>query len=537
METTAAPEQITIPEAPEMVAVLHKRPRFAVRDALMALLIWLAMLLRIELGNVAVRPTGGFLFAVGLIGLSLLYMRLDKIRLTLRAGLAAGLSLLFAGILLLGGQPLLLHLCFTASFVCRIYFLLTAYGASGETRLGRLIGFDALKAFLVLPFSSLGALFPALFRRKREKGGSKAVLWVFLGLFLAIIPVIITLAVFAMDDVMFRDFLGKIQWPRFPDIMRHIGNSILALPLALWVFGLFTSLREKKCERALSAGGHEKFRKALRICPSALLLGFIAPLLLVYAVYIGFTMPNIFAAFSGNLPAAYTASAFAREGFFSLCFIGAVNTGYAYLLSVLHKQPTRTSEKLGNWAVGLLSALNLLLSAQAAARLWLYISRFGLSLLRVYAGWFILLLSICFIWIFIRQLHVKFPVARCIVFTGTAMLLLLAILSPARLVARYNVARIEAETWYVDVDSHKVFMDEGRLLPEAVPELARLPKDTVLGYPRTYYTYESTKDVRVGDLLAKEREFDAREKQLSPWERLLRFSFTSLWRDRAMGRQ
>lgn len=519
-------------------------PRFRLQDIWMALLVWLAMYLRIELGSVSARPMGGFLYALGLLALSFLYIALDKKCISLRSYLAAGLSLLFAAMLLLGGRPLIMNLCYMASFVCWLYFLLTAYGASGETRLGQLIGFDVLKMYLVLPFASFSSLFAVLFRKKRGGKGGKTVLWVILGLILAVIPVLITLAVFSADDGLFSEFLSKIKWPRFSEIMKHIGNAILALLPAMWMFGLFTSLREKKCEKALGAESHARFRKGMRFLPSGLILGFIIPLLLVYAIYIGFTLPNIFAAFSGTLPTEYTASRFAREGFGSMCFIGAVNTAYAYILSVLHKRPSERSASLGKWTVGILSLLNLLLSAQAAARLWLYISRFGLSLMRIYAAWFILLLSICFIWILIRQFRLKFPTARYIVFTGTAMLLLLAALSPVRLMAWYNTNMVENSTWNAQEDGYKVFVlqsdmwggGETSIYPEAVPYLARLPRETVLGVVPTWERSDADKEesMTVGALLDLEYKEDAEPEKISVWERLLRFNFTNFARKRAL---
>ena len=66
----------------------------------------------------------------------------------------------------------------------------------------------------------------------------------------------------------------------------------------------------------------------------------------------------------------------------------AINFGLVWLLGLLTK-PTRA----GKWLQGVLMVQSILLAVTAGAKLWLYISRFGFTPLRLLSAWAVLVLA------------------------------------------------------------------------------------------------------------------------------------------------
>ncbi|MEG2083079.1 MAG: DUF4173 domain-containing protein, partial [Oscillospiraceae bacterium] len=73
------------------------------------------------------------------------------------------------------------------------------------------------------------------------------------------------------------------------------------------------------------------------------------------------------------------------------------------------------------------------------SKMLLYIKNVGLTRLRVYTSWFMVLLALVFVYIVIQQFKTKFPFVRVAVITAVAMFAMLAFSQSDYWIARYNV--------------------------------------------------------------------------------------------------
>lgn len=266
----------------------------------------------------------------------------------------------------------------------------------GEDVLG--FAWDCLDAFVLLPFgnffgriadtvSSLAGLVRPLHGAQSKE--RKRDLWlVALCLLLALPLLVLVINLLGQADAGFESLMHDVQklfqWNFSDRFWEECFLFALGLPVGAYLYGLLrgAARREKIC--VLSA---ETLGK-LRVLP-----GFGANLVLalfagLYFLFFGVQAGNLLAVFSGHVPGTLTASGYARNGFFQLCGVMAINFGLVWLLSLL-TVPTRA----GKWLQGLLMVQSIFLAVTAGAKLWLYIARFGFTPLRLLSAWAVTVLT------------------------------------------------------------------------------------------------------------------------------------------------
>lgn len=178
--------------------------------------------------------------------------------------------------LILTSNGFLHFFAFVYALSAYCYFL---YGMSSENifRFKDSIVIDFLKAIFVLPFFSFTSLFTAMFSGKNNKSG-RVLLKILIGVFVTIIPTVIILLLLSYDS-MFTDLLGRIFDFNGLDIFNHIASLIFALPVGAYVFGLFISSNDKKCDRILTADFCKEKLGFIRIAPMLTVLVAVLPIL------------------------------------------------------------------------------------------------------------------------------------------------------------------------------------------------------------------------------------------------------------------
>ena len=111
----------------------------------------------------------------------------------------------------------------------------------------------------------------------------------------------------------------------------------------------------------------------------------------VYLAFFGLQASYLFGAFTRTLPEGYTVAEYARQGFFSLCRVMAVNFALLWLVTRSCAQPVREKRSVLLLCTGIL-AESLLFAVIAASKLYLYISSFGFTPLRLQSAWLIVVL-------------------------------------------------------------------------------------------------------------------------------------------------
>lgn len=373
------------------------------------------------------------------------------------------LSLVFAIPFFLFGSGTLLH------FAMVFLFLMGGMGIYFTYTPARQNLSDLLQGVLTRPFANLfagaGALVSPRSGQKRRFGG------VVVGLVIALPLTLIVGALLINADAAFASLTDKLFRPfevAREDIVMFVPRLMIAVPVGLYLFGAFYG-NARQAAGAISEEGWTSARECLRRVSPAVLLTAGTPLCVLYLLFFLSQSAYYFSAFSGLLPADFTYAEYAREGFFQLCTVAVINLGVLVCIRVLAR---RNEERLPlslRVYSAVLCGFTLLLIATALRKMLLYIENYGLTPLRVYTSWFMLLLAAIFLVLAVTQFFRCSHAWSACVAVFLVMFAALQFSNVNGWIARYNVEQYRAGALKtVDVS---LFYDLG---DAAVPYAAEL---------------------------------------------------------------
>ena len=385
-----------------------------------------------------------------------------------RFGLVQKLVLFSAGLALL--PPLLwadtgnAFLCCLYALTAYAYLLYAATGNCLEDGLSDLVGSDLFRAVIVFPLSSCGKLFGALSARK-GKGVGKTLLKVLLGLMLAVLPTAAALSLLSFDSG-FRSLVDGLFSFRLEDLGIQLARLLFAVPVAMYLFGLYASSVTKSAGRDEAARSARERAERRHVLPLLSAAAAVIPLLLVYIIFFVSQWGYYTAAFTGALPDGLSYADYAREGFFQLCAVSCINF---LVLICLGRYVRREKEAIRRAICVILALFSLVLIATAVSKLLLYIERYDLTPDRLYAAWFMLLLTILYLIVILAQFCPRLKALPLCMAVTVALYLLLALSGPNARIARYNADRyMNGETKKIDLALLSSLGDD------AIPELLRI---------------------------------------------------------------
>ena len=112
----------------------------------------------------------------------------------------------------------------------------------------------------------------------------------------------------------------------------------------------------------------------------------------LYLAFFSLQAGYLFGAFVKMIPDGYTIAEYARQGFFSLCRVMAVNFALLWLVTRACVKPVR-QEKTLLLLCAVLLCQSLVFAAIAASKLYLYISSYGFTPRRLQSAWLIAVLA------------------------------------------------------------------------------------------------------------------------------------------------
>ena len=208
------------------------------------------------------------------------------------------------------------------------------------------------------------------------------------------------------------------------------GMTLLEVFLALFVGAFFYGFAVCGAEKAEASPRPApetlapRLERTRTVSPQ-LLCGVCAAFCLLYLLFFGVQTGYLFGGFVGRLPEGFTVAEYARQGFFELCAVMALNLTVLAGADALAKGGVRGGTTLCTAATVLL-AESLLLWATAAAKLGLYISVFGFTPRRLQAAWALLVLAVAAVTALV-SLYRRCAVVRPTVLVGAASLSLLCL--------------------------------------------------------------------------------------------------------------
>ncbi len=412
---------------------------------------------------------GATVFALAALGAGALYLgrgaRYDAVTLLLLAA-SVLLALSFA--------------VFSNMFLCTINYF--ACAMTGCLALARMAGRDryTMGSWKVLP-NTIGLVCKALFvnvdKPFRALGslsgdGRRRTLGVLIGIAAAIPLLVIVIVLLCSADAVFGGiFKGIGKWLESLNAPRAIWYAVRCISFTLFIFSAFYFLAWPRGKKGRAAERQHEGTWSVPFLVVFILLD------LVYAVFVAIQVAFLF----GGMKAAAMQGGYAeyaRTGFFQLVAVAFINMAAVLVSATFMKHDACRSA--AKWAAMLLTLFTAVILASAVYRMILYISVYGLSLLRVLTLWGMAMIAIGLALSAVKlwRADVKFfPVffAVCI-----ASWIAFNYSNPAGLIADYNADLYlsgRAET--VDV----VYLRD--LGPEAMKSLRRISKESDVSFVRS----------------------------------------------------
>lgn len=441
---------------------------------------------------------GVSLFAAILCALTMVYLQMNGVRQTKESLIYLGVVALSAVSFFLFDNTEIKVLNFLFLSVIFVYWIAVSTGRRLEGSLSVAIIGDGANQLLLVPLYNFTCGFLGVRGRTGGNRRSKGVLNALLGILISLPVLIIVVSLLMNADAAFEHLVGSIRISISEDILEYIVQIVMGIPVACYLFGLIYGNLHNRHTEHITLASIEKAGRALRFVPGITVYSALTVLNGVFLIFFLSQTSYLFSAFRDQLPEAMTYAEYARRGFFELCAVAGINLCVitaAHLLtnrggasmngragSVTGEEivgATASGEKVGSESPKVLKAetialcvFTILLIATAMSKMILYINYYGLTQLRVYTTWFMLVLTILFIIIGLRQFK-RFNGTKVAVISFIICFLLLCYANVDGIIAKYNIDRyLEGSLENLDV------MALGQLSDAAVPYMFNLYEET-----------------------------------------------------------
>ena len=268
-------------------------------------------------------------------------------------------------------------------------------------------------AYYGKPWSHLGAFFMG--KEERENKNRK---YIVIGLGISIPLVLMICGLLASADKVFESFFSWI----FENLLSL--DAILIIFIAIIAYSLMYSFI---CSSVTTT---ENIAKEGAKLPPMVAITFTTIIAVIYICFCALQISYLFNGYSDGL----TYSQFAREGFFELLFVSAINL----IMVVICIEIFERSKKLDIVLI-IISVCTYILIGSSAYRMLLYVEAYELTFLRIFVLWFLAVLTI---WMTGAIIYIKkrnwnyFKFSVCVI---AAMYLIFVYINPDRRIIKYNI--------------------------------------------------------------------------------------------------
>ena len=451
----------------ETVSEPTNERQFSVLDSVYAWITLILGYLFCRAFPVKTSTLGGFLLVFTAFVVSFIVFKIRGEKIGVLPTIAAISAVVISATLVITSNNFLGAYAYLYAIVAYMYFIFAATANRTQKGFSNYVLIDFFKAIFVMPFVSFGLVFKALFSGK-ARGSGKFILKLLLGCGITIIPTAIIFSLLSYDSGFTKLFKNIFDFS-VGDFFSQFVSIGFAIPMAMYVFGLYASSTAHKCQNVATVKKCRAFWGKIKIAPIVTILAAVVPILLIYVVFFISQSSYYLSAFTGVLPENLTYAEYAREGFFQLCTVSCINLAIITLISMFMKRNNgKPSVALKILSV-IFSVVTLALIATAVSKMVIYIECYGLTQKRVYSTWLMVVIAFVFIFIAIRQFAPKIKVVALSLSVLVVLFGALSLSNVDRLIAKYNVDRyIEGSLEDFDVDATVELGDA------AIPELVRL---------------------------------------------------------------
>ncbi|MGN0633454.1 MAG: DUF4153 domain-containing protein [Oscillospiraceae bacterium] len=363
-----------------------------------------------------------------------IFMKRSQAKFTARSRLTFALQIAFSTVYSITSNSFI-KLLNTLFLIILLFFML--YQLSGEEqRIPRFLPVVLIKAVFE-PFENMSKQPEAAVQSVKKSKIGTNIGFVLIGLIIAIpITAVVGSLLMSADRGVEKMLYGVVDFIFSEDLKLVIAQLITAVPVSFYLFGALFSNAHKTAENRLTDEKCETSLLSWRRLHNAVIYSAVTPICVLYTLFFISQITYFTSAFSGRLPDGYSFAEYARRGFFELLAISIINLVIIILINLLAKKGGKNPVLKGYTAV--ICFFTLVIIASALSKMVLYVGVYGLTALRVYTSWFMILCAIFFILVLIGCFCDRIKLAKTFSFVFVVMFALLAFSRPDYLIIKYN---------------------------------------------------------------------------------------------------
>ncbi len=305
-----------------------------------------------------------------------------------------------------------------------------------------------LKGFFQRPLENCDKIFKVSAEKTEDKKSGN-IRGIIIGVLIGLPILIFVTVLLCSADQKFENLIENMFSTIDINVFRIFMDIFFGLCLSIFIYGALYYNRHN------SEISEKKNRKPF-IINSAVGTTVLFMISISYIIYLALQFEYLFSALAGKLPENFIYSQYARNGFFELFVIAVLNFALAAFFISTAKG------KILKISVFLISAITLLLIVSSISKMFLYISRYDLTRLRVYTSWFMAALFIIFVVIIVKLFNEKIKLINISFIVFVSMYLILNIVNTDSIIGKYNTNNyINGNRKNIDIENIASLSDNG----------------------------------------------------------------------------
>lgn len=468
------PEAVPVAQ-PQIIPVASPKPKkdkrsFTVYDTVFAWLSYILGYLFCRSVHTASSPLGATLFIAILFAATGVFLHAAKRKPNLTASAVAISAVVISLSFVFSSNTFIHFFAFSYAVAAYCYFVYASSGNKFKASFSNFIIADFLKSAVLLPFKYLskGEMLIAVFQGKTKKS-MKLLLKLIIGLAAAAIPTAVVLLLL-LYDASFESLINRIFDFDIVTVLSHVASLFYAVFIGMFIYSIYISSVDGRDIPFLTEEKIAQRETKIRFSPVTTSVAASVPLLAVYVIFFISQWKYYISGFTGVLPKNFSYAEYAREGFFQLCAVSAINLVFIALIIAFSKKSRFYSLTIKALTC-IFSAFTLVLISTAIAKMVMYINYYGLTQKRVYATWFMAVLALVFIAVALSRFIPKIKIAAVASAIVVVAFAVLSLCNVDSIISKYNVDRyLDGSLKTVDVAALSNLGDA------AVPDMVRLAK-------------------------------------------------------------
>jgi uncharacterized membrane protein (DUF2068 family) len=322
---------------------------------------------------------------------------------------------------------------------------------------------DFVKACFIFPFINLDKSVQSI--SVSTKGSSKfmQILKAIAGIVVISPIAIIITALLMRSDAGFQKIISNV-FVNFKELWaQNLFKIVIAIILTFPIFSFLYSIKNKNRTFNLKP---LQMGKSAKIVDSLFVNSALWVICMIYVLYIFTQLSYFFSAFFSTLPNGLTYSEYARRGFFELVAVTSINLILIIFSIAFTKRKEHQIKQSSRVTVFTLSLLTIMLIATAISKMVMYIGFYGLTVLRIYTSWFMIVLLCIFLLFCFKMINEKIKLMKASALIIAILYIGLNFANIDTIIPQYNIYRYKQDP-SKDIDVSMFYELSSSMIPQA----------------------------------------------------------------------